>query len=1425
MGKNCPYCFAAVADDKKVCPSCGKAVDITVPFHHLRPGTVLRNRYYIGASLGQGGFGITYVGYDVLLRRKVAIKEYFPNGFVNRSNSVSSTIISNTAPADRLLFEKGKQRFHSEAYTLARFAGVDGVVDVLDYFPENNTVYIVMEFLEGVTLKEFLRRSGKLSSRETFDLFMPVINALKQIHREQLIHRDISPDNIMLLREGGRLQVKLIDFGAAKNLSSGSQKSLTVMLKPGFAPIEQYGSNDDQGVWTDVYALCATIYKCITGVTPPPAPNRISNDPLKKPSALGADIDARTEAVLLKGMCVLPSERYRNIDALLSDLLAARSGQRQPVPDPRGANQANRRQPVSYSQITMDAKQPQAAPDPRIAGQEVPYPRITMHMVPYPRVAMQTEIPETTEDLQNDKQEKATQPTPEPRNVKEMKAPQPTPERRNADQAEEPQSTTGSRVTVQMESPQTTEDLRNDKPTKAPQLTPEPREAEPEKTPEPTLEARKDKPAKEPQPTPEPRKAEPEKVPQPTSEPQKDKTEKASQLTPEPQKDKEEKASQPTQEPQKDKAEKASQPTQEPQKDKTEKASQPTQEPQKDKTEKASQPTPEPQKDKTEKASQPTPEPRKAEPAKSPQPTPEPRKSEPTKSPQPTPESRKAEPAKAPQPTPEPRKAEPVKSPQPTPESRKNKPEKTPESRKTEPVKVPQPTPEPRKAEPVKSPQPTPESRKNKPEKTPESRKTEPVKSSQPASKSSKDKPKKASQTTPEPREVKLTETLQPTQDARNAERTETSELTQDARNVTPPEITQWMPGFRNTVITEGIQSEEQMQEKQPGGISSKGKKILAVCAVFAVLLVISVFVIPTLLHQGESVTGEPSSSKDPDTVQSTADSDQTDQQSDPAAAFLSEAFIDPINSWSVYDDLITQIRSETDTGKRAEMMHQAEDILMSNYCVIPLFDCNDIYLQKDYVKGVYTNLFAVKFFMYATLNNGSDTLHLNINDKLDRIDPAFVNNEKDITLASNSFSGLYAYDKNGKTVPACAESYDVSSDGLTYTVKLKKGLKWSDDTALTAADFEYAWKRAADLASNAGNEYLFSDFAVFDDGKIQVTAMDDTTLQFVLTCPCVYIEDLMAFPTFYPVKKEAVEAAAGYETDPSAWCRNAGFVSNGAYRCTGWEPGVSITFEKNPCFYNASQVKVNKLVCTFFNDDDGVYQAYQAGELDFADSIPDDVIDSLSQADDSELHFADMLKVFNLLFNADSKLFDGKTPAQAACMRQAISLLIDRKQICESHPIAKMPADSFIPPDMADGNGGVFRTGADAGYYDAYAVNNDPEGTVAKVRELLKAAGYTFGDDGRLSADTPIEIEYLTTKGDDSSSIVNTIQQDFEAVGIRLTVTALEKEDFFKERKNGDFDMCYNLWIADFNDPINMLEMWGTSSDDNNCRFGRFDG
>lgn len=286
--------------------------------HCLRKGTRLIGRYTIERVLGQGGFGITYLGIDELHEKKVAIKEFFPQGIVTR-NIEYEDAVTVTFVGEKDNYNKGKEKFLKEARIMARFSKDEGIVKAQDFFEINNTAYIVMEYLEGITLKQYLRENERIEPEELLELFVPLIESLDEIHSQGLIHRDISPDNIMVLLGG---KIKLMDFGAARDYTDFGEKSLSLILKPGYAPPEQHQTHGVQGPWTDIYALCATMYKCLTGENPPDAIERVMDDNLKEISEFGIPVSKQMEETIIKGMSISARNRYQNIEEFCEDLYA-----------------------------------------------------------------------------------------------------------------------------------------------------------------------------------------------------------------------------------------------------------------------------------------------------------------------------------------------------------------------------------------------------------------------------------------------------------------------------------------------------------------------------------------------------------------------------------------------------------------------------------------------------------------------------------------------------------------------------------------------------------------------------------------------------------------------------------------------------------------------------------------------------------------------------------------------------------------------------------------------------------------------------------------------------------------------------------------------------------------------------------------------
>ena len=324
--KICVNCFAPLADSS-VCPKCGfdNAAYQPQP-HHLPPGTVLRNRYTVGKVLGQGGFGITYAGFDTSLDRRVAIKEYFPEGTAIREAAQTSCVSCYASEAFQKRYDDGIVRCMNEAKSLARLDDIPGIVRVLDYFQENNTAYVIMEFVEGVTLASCLKQlPQKPGYREALELLAPVGAALGEVHSRGFVHRDVSPDNIMIDRKS---RAKLLDFGAVKTVTEGGTPTETPIVKRGFSPPEMYSVKGKIGPWSDVYAYCATLFYILTGTAPEEPIDRAEEDTADENLSRVAS-PAQT-AALLKGLAIQPDQRYRTAEEMTAALTAC---QNDPAPE------------------------------------------------------------------------------------------------------------------------------------------------------------------------------------------------------------------------------------------------------------------------------------------------------------------------------------------------------------------------------------------------------------------------------------------------------------------------------------------------------------------------------------------------------------------------------------------------------------------------------------------------------------------------------------------------------------------------------------------------------------------------------------------------------------------------------------------------------------------------------------------------------------------------------------------------------------------------------------------------------------------------------------------------------------------------------------------------------------------------------------
>jgi serine/threonine protein kinase len=314
----CLYCMDEKIVDK-TCAKCSYEGEyVSESLLHLPPGTLLRDKFLLGRVLGQGGFGITYIAWDKTLNIKLAIKEYLPQQLATRLAGQNTVTVYKSSLAEE--FNYGLNKFLEEARTLARFAENPNIVTVRDYFEANGTAYMVMNYVEGLTFEQYLfSKGGRISFKQALEIIMPVLDVLKEVHKVGIMHRDISPDNILLDNNG---RVVLIDFGAARQDLKDRSKSLSVILKAGYAPLEQYSSKGEQGPWSDLYSVAATIYRAITGLMPPESIDRIVNDTLIVPTQAGAAIETGEEKALLKALALKVKNRYHSVEELQNDLWA-----------------------------------------------------------------------------------------------------------------------------------------------------------------------------------------------------------------------------------------------------------------------------------------------------------------------------------------------------------------------------------------------------------------------------------------------------------------------------------------------------------------------------------------------------------------------------------------------------------------------------------------------------------------------------------------------------------------------------------------------------------------------------------------------------------------------------------------------------------------------------------------------------------------------------------------------------------------------------------------------------------------------------------------------------------------------------------------------------------------------------------------------
>lgn len=418
-----------------------------------------------------------------------------------------------------------------------------------------------------------------------------------------------------------------------------------------------------------------------------------------------------------------------------------------------------------------------------------------------------------------------------------------------------------------------------------------------------------------------------------------------------------------------------------------------------------------------------------------------------------------------------------------------------------------------------------------------------------------------------------------------------------------------------------------------------------------------------------------------------------------------------------------------------------------------------------------------------------------------DTIDPALNSAVDGATLILHGFEGLYFLDENSIPAPGQAESVDISDDGLTYTFHLREGLKWSDGTPLTAHDFIYSWARAIDPDTAADYEYMFEVIKGYDEGELDVVAVDDQTLVVTLISRTTYFLELTAFPVFFPVQ-EAIVTANG-----DTWATKVdSYVGNGSYRMIEWVPGSHIIYEKNEHYWNYDALGPETIKFVLMDDDNAQLAAYNSGELWFIDTVPNDEIEALKPRDD--FYIEGQIGTYYVSFNTKAPGLDNPK------FREALTLAIDRDYIVTNIGKAgQIPAGAYVSLGISDATPGSSFREIGGDYYDPTADAN--EDNIARAKELIAE----IYPDGNIPT-----LEYIYNVSTGHALIAQALQQMWKEIGVNVTLQVQEWATFLNTRKQGEYEIARNGWLNDYNDPIGMLDMWITGGGNNDAQWSNAD-
>ena len=486
---------------------------------------------------------------------------------------------------------------------------------------------------------------------------------------------------------------------------------------------------------------------------------------------------------------------------------------------------------------------------------------------------------------------------------------------------------------------------------------------------------------------------------------------------------------------------------------------------------------------------------------------------------------------------------------------------------------------------------------------------------------------------------------------------------------------------------------------------------------------------------------------------------------------------------------------------------------------------------MKKLVALMMALVMALSCAMAATAEEAKTSIAVCLASEPDTLDPALNSSVDGATLTSHLFSGLatWAQDAEGKLeiVAECATELPepvANEDGtMTYTYTLKDGLTWSDGQALTAKDFEFAWKRAASTALGADYGYMFEGVKGYPD-ELAVEATDDKTLVVTLNNALAYWNELLAFPAFFPVREDVV-ANEAWATDPST------YVSNGPYTMTGWDHNSKITLTKNAAYFAADTITMDEIDFYLSDDANNMLANFQNGDWQLIDDVPTSEIASLKEQYPTEFVVAGQIGTYYVCWNinenilpADTELTGVEAAQAEAEIRRAVALLLDRNYIVtEIAQAGQVPASSFVAMGMTDADGSEFyqNAGHNEGFDGYYNVSEDAymDNWNSAVETLKKY--YAYDEATGMFTNFPT-LTYLYNTNENHKTIGEYLQGALAGVGITMNLVNQEWNTFLNTRKAGDYNIARNGWVADYNDPICFLDMWVTASGNNDVQFGK---